>query len=49
MIDKSQLIERISGLPDGELLRIIQADPSEYRVEARVYAKAEMNRRGVRL
>ena len=47
MIDKSQLIERISGLPDDDLLRIIQADPSQYRVDARVYAKAEMNKRGV--
>ena len=47
MIDESPLIERISGLPDDDLLRIIQADSSQYRVDAGVYAKAEMNKRGV--
>jgi hypothetical protein len=47
VINESQLIERISGLPDDDLLRIIQADPSQYRFDARVYAKAELNKRGV--
>jgi hypothetical protein len=47
MIDDSQLIKRISGLPSDELLRIIYAEPSEYRFEARAYAKAELQKRGV--
>ena len=47
MIDESQLIRRISELPDDDLLRIVYADPSSYRFEVRVYAKAEMEKRGV--
>ena len=47
MIDDPQLIKRISELPSDELLRIIYAEPSEYRFEARVYVKAELQKRGV--
>jgi len=47
MMDESQLIKRISELPDDDLLRIIYADSSQYRFETVVYAKAEIKKRGV--
>ena len=47
MIDESQIMKRISELPDDELLRIIHADSSQYRFEARIYAKAEIEKRGI--
>lgn len=34
-------------LPDDDLLRIINADSSEYQLEAIVYAKSELRGRGV--
>jgi hypothetical protein len=47
MADESQLMKRIAELPDDELLRIIRADSSQYRFEALVYAKAEIEKRGI--
>ena len=47
MIDESQLIKKIAALPDDDLLRMINAGSSEYRLEAIVYANAELRERGV--
>lgn len=47
VIDESQLIKKIAALPDDDLLRMINAGSSEYRLEAIVYANAELRERGV--
>jgi len=42
-----RLRERMSGLSDSELLRIVNVDYKDYRPEALEYAKAELDSRGL--
>ena len=42
-----KLMQRISEMRDDELLVMVHSDPSQYRLEALAYAKAEINRRGL--
>ena len=46
-IDLEALVQRVSCLQDDELWTLVHVDSAHYRPEALVYAKAEMNRRGV--
>jgi len=46
-INLDELTERISGLPDDELFVIVHSDSAHYRPEALIYAKAEINARGI--
>jgi len=48
MKDKRQhLMDQVSGLPDAELLHILDGETSDYRFETIVYAKAEADKRGL--
>jgi hypothetical protein len=42
-----ELMQTISEMRDDELLAIVHSDPSHYRLEALVYAQAEINRRAL--
>ena len=45
--ESRELKERISQLPDEELLTMVEVEPHEYRKEALDYAKAELMGRGI--
>ena len=40
-------MQRVSEMRDDELLAMVHSDPSHYRLEALVYAQAEISRRGL--
>ena len=42
-----ELMQRISEMRDDELLAMVHSDHPQYRLEALVYAKAEIDRRGL--
>ena len=44
----NELKERISGLSDGELLRIVEVEFDDYRPEAIDFAKGELTARGIK-
>ncbi len=46
-IEAQKLMERISGLRDDDLLRMLFIDSAQYRPEAITYAKAEMMKRAI--
>src|SRR6185369_5458173 len=44
---RQKLMDQVSGLPDKELLHILDEASSDYRFDTIVYAKAEADKRGL--